>query len=392
MTSCAIAITFSFSSGTGSRTGTAGASSVPDAREVPVHGVRDMTQTFSRKIAGLAAGALLTAVCLPQAAAQSPDDTNLLPPQPWPAEMKPRAAEDLALGVTWTGERYVVVGDRGHVLLSNDGKDWVQVPAPVRAALAAVTFPTPQQGWAVGHDAAILHSDDGGQTWTLQHFDAGLETPFHDVYFVDERRGIAIGGYGLAMITEDGGQTWQELDAPAIREDEFHLAKVTRLDDGRFFVAGEFGLLAVADDLQGPWQRLMPPYDSSFFGALPMNGGGVLIYGLRGNVFVADDLAAVPPLPEDLDMAVTRGDELTGEGWRTIDTRSVNSMFGGVRLDDGSFLLVGLNGELLQLDERGELVGAQRTDARLPLAGAHPGPNGSLLLVGEDGIEYFKRR
>lgn len=352
-----------------------------------------MTQANKKWMAGVIAGACLGGVALGGSALaqQGPEDTDLLPVQPYPAQIMPLAAQTLALDITWTGMRYVAVGDWGHILLSNDGRDWLQVQAPHRAALTAVHFPTPDKGWAVGHDAVILHTGDGGRSWDMQHFEPEREEPFHDVYFANDRRGVAVGAYGLAMITEDGGETWDELYVPELSDDGFHINNIVQLADGRYFVVGEFGLLAVGDDLDGPWRRLKPPYDSSLFGALPLDDGGVLIYGLRGNVFIAEDLTAVPDLPDDIDMELMMGDELTGEGWRRVDTQSVNSMFGGVRLDDGNFLLVGLNGQLLQLGPNGQLIGAEQTRSRMPLAAVQPGPNGALLLVGEAGVERFQR-
>ncbi|MCK5768786.1 WD40/YVTN/BNR-like repeat-containing protein [Algiphilus sp.] len=316
-------------------------------------------------------------------------DFDALPQQPYPAEMMERADKDLALDVTWTGEHYIVTGDRGHVLVSRDGRDWAQVPVPVRAALTAVHFVDADHGWAVGHDAAILHTTDGGRTWETQNFEPELEEPFHDVLFFDLERGVAIGAYGLAYVTSDGGQSWGELEAPELRGDEFHLNDIIRLDDGRLFVAGEYGLLAVADAPEGPWRRLQPPYGSSLFGALPLDNGGVLVYGLRGNAFVARDLTAVPDLDPDFDPVLGSDDGLDGEGWETVSTGTTNSMFGGVRMPNGNFALVGLNGQIVRLTPEAEPDNAWRTASESPLASAQLGPDHDLILVGESGIEHF---
>ena len=44
----------------------------------------------------------------------------------------------------------------------------------------------------MGHDAAILHTTDGGKTWTLQNFQPELEKPFLDVLFLDNQHGFAM--------------------------------------------------------------------------------------------------------------------------------------------------------------------------------------------------------
>lgn len=320
-------------------------------------------------------------------------DFDALPLQPFPAELRQRADKDLALDVIWTGERYVVAGDRGHILVSNTGEDWVQVEVPVRAALTALHFIDAEQGWAVGHDATILKTTDGGRSWTLQNFEPAREEPFHDVMFFDAQHGIAIGAYGLAYETSDGGESWGELDAPAIRDDEFHLNSIVRLADGRLLIVGEYGLLGMADDLDSDWRRLQPPYSSSLFGALPLTDGGALIYGLRGNAFISRDPSIVPDIDPDFDPVLgTGGIELTGEGWEAIATGTTNTFFGGVALEKGGFALVGLNGQVVRIDDDGTLRDALRTESESPLAGAQLGPGEDLILVGEGGIEHLDLR
>ena len=39
---------------------------------------------------------------------------------------------------------------------------------PVSADLTALHFANAQQGWAVGHEGVVLHTPDGGASWTLQ--------------------------------------------------------------------------------------------------------------------------------------------------------------------------------------------------------------------------------
>src|SRR5262245_47851611 len=66
------------------------------------------------------------------------------------------------------GQRMVVAGQRGHILHSDDGKTWVQAGVPLSSDLTALSFPTATQGWAVGHEGSVLHSGDGGLTWSKQ--------------------------------------------------------------------------------------------------------------------------------------------------------------------------------------------------------------------------------
>lgn len=332
--------------------------------------------TPSERVLGILSAAAFTAAAVFSAAAQDEGaaeaepvveaaEAPAAPVKPRPAERMPLTPKSLLLDVTHNGERYVAVGDRGGIILSADGANWEQVPVPVRAALTAVTFADAQNGWAVGHDAAIVATRDGGKTWELQHFDPAAEKPFLDVLFLDAQRGFAVGAYALFLKTEDGGKTWAEVDAPSIREEEVHFNSLVRLGNGGLFIAGESGMLAVSGDEGRSWKRLTSPYDSSFFGALPVGDKGALIFGLRGNVYLAQDVAS--------------------NQWTKLDTKSVASMFGGTTLPSGEFAMVGLNGVILVANASGA-VRALQTPTGTPLASAIA-VNGGLLAVGESGVQ-----
>ena len=287
-----------------------------------------------------------------------------------PAEIMPLTAKGLLLDVVHTGEQYVAVGDRGGIIVSADGKDWTQKPVPVRAALTAVTFADAKHGWAVGHDAAIVGTADGGHTWTLQNFKPELEKPLLDVLFLDAQHGFAVGAYGLFLKTEDAGSTWGEVDAPAVRADEVHLNSITRLGDGSLFIAGESGMLAVSPDQGKTWSKVNTPYESSLFGALPVGDKGAIMYGLRGNIFVTQDVRS-------------------GK-WTKVETGNVSSMFGGTRLPDGRLVMVGLNGVIWTTDANGGGVRRVPTTVGTTQSAVVAFKSG-LLMVGESGVQVVSK-
>src|SRR5210317_1904685 len=85
------------------------------------------------------------------------------------APIMPLASQSLLLDITHAGERIVTVGERGHILYSDDrGNSWRQAQVPTSQMLTAVHFYNSQRGWAVGHDGLILVSDDGGKQWRIQ--------------------------------------------------------------------------------------------------------------------------------------------------------------------------------------------------------------------------------
>lgn len=324
--------------------------------------------TRQKKILGLFGAAAFAAAAVLSAHAQDEGggEAPAAAVKPRPAERMTLTQKGLLLDVVHTGERFVAVGDRGAVILSPDGQAWEQVDVPVRSALTAVTFADKNHGWAVGHDAAIIGTVDGGKTWSLQNFQPQLEKPLLDVLFLDVRRGFAVGAYGLMLQTADGGATWTEADAPSVRADEVHFNSLTRLGNGSMFIAGESGMLAVSADGRS-WSRLKSPYDSSYFGALPVGANGALVYGLRGNVYLTTDVR--------------------GGRWTKVQTNSVASMFGGTVLPGGELAMVGLNGVIFIVDASGKVRSLQ-TPTGTPLASAIP-HNGGLLAVGESGVQQL---
>tara|TARA_R110000850_G_scaffold120624_7_gene238169 strand:- start:38287 stop:39276 length:990 start_codon:yes stop_codon:yes gene_type:complete len=296
-------------------------------------------------------------------------DEGAAPIRPRPAEIQPLAPQSLLLDVINTGRRLVAVGDRGHILVSADGNLWAQVEAPVRSALTAVQFAKGgEAGWAVGHDAVILRTVDGGATWSLQNFEPELQRPFLDLLVLDADSAIVVGSYGMMRRTDDGGATWTQVDAPEVLEDEFHLNSITRLDDGSLFVAGEMGLLAISPDKGKTWIRLESPYESSFFGAVGTGGPGVMIHGLRGTLYTNRD-----PLNQ-------RG----ADAWQPIENDNVATMFGSARLDDGRTVMVGLNGVVTLVE--GRQIQHFRSARGTPLS-AVIGFGDGLLAVGESGVQ-----
>jgi photosystem II stability/assembly factor-like uncharacterized protein len=61
-------------------------------------------------------------------------------------------------------------------------------------------------GWAVGDGGTILHTSDGGTTWTAQT--SGTTNLLSLVEFTDANTGWAVGVGGTILHTSNGGTTW----------------------------------------------------------------------------------------------------------------------------------------------------------------------------------------
>lgn len=309
--------------------------------------------------------------------------------QPRPSILAPLAERTTLLSLAEAGQRLVAVGQRGHILLSDDqGKQWRQVTAPHNAMLNRVRFRDANHGWAVGYDATILATTDGGESWQLQHFDPEAR-PLFDVLFLDEQRGIAVGGYGTYLTTADGGSSW-EVGEPAIADVGAHFNTLRQLPNGALVLVGERGMMARSADEGRNWEMLDSPYVGSLFGLLPYGDRGIMAFGMRGNVYVADDIRAcktIDPMDFDPFMAETveDADKLSAMGWRHIRTPTTEGLFGG-RIHDGNAVLVGVNGEAVRVRPKNGAVERLDSGADESLNDAIL-VNGRWLAVGRRGIQ-----
>lgn len=311
-----------------------------------------------------------------------------------PALVTPKALGAAMLAVTRAGQRLVAVGERGTVLLSDDGgKTWRQASVPVRASLTAVRFNGASQGWAVGHLGVILATADGGETWTLRldgvraaeavaqalrasgderaqrmaqpWQEEGPDKPFFDIDIDAQGRGFAVGAYNLAFATRDGGQTW----APALdrlpNPRSLHLYGIRQVGEA-VFIVGEQGLLLRSTDGGASFQAVASPYKGSLFGLLATRSGVLLAHGLRGK-------------------AVRSGDG--GATWEAIDTAYPASLQAAAESAGGKLVLLGQTGDLLVSADGGRTFERHApAGGPAPTAGLVQTDQGQWVLAGLRGL------
>jgi photosystem II stability/assembly factor-like uncharacterized protein len=335
------------------------------------------------------------------AGAAGPSAAAFTDPLDAPARMTPRAlrAPVFALAAV-DAEHVVAVGPRGHILRSADrGKTWEQRPAPVSTDLLAVQFPSPTQGWAVGHDGVVLHSTDGGLSWRrvldgrslgtmmVSYYDKkgaaadpalararddakrmaedGPTRPFLAVHFRDEREGWVVGQFNLILHTADGGATWEPWLDRTENPDGYSLHAIRQAGD-QVVIVGELGLVMRLDAAAGRFVRIQTPYPGTWFG-MAASKDAIVALGLRGTAWRSTD---------------------AGANWKPMATGTHTAINGGVLLPDGRLVLATQAGELL--------VGAALGDNFVPVA-PMPGLGAAfdvvsmeadwLLVAGPSGVQ-----
>ncbi|HVU32836.1 MAG TPA: YCF48-related protein [Opitutaceae bacterium] len=279
------------------------------------------------------------------------------------------AANCLLLGAAVTDAGVVAVGERGTVLRSSDaGVTWRNVTAPTGATLTAVSFGDSRHGWAVGHDAIVLATTDGGRSWSKQWQGENLSDSFLDVLALDARHVIAVGGYGLYLSTADGGMTWSRRK---IRPDDYHFNRITRGPTGTLYLAGEHGTLLRSTDRGESWTQIPAPYDGSFYGILPLGPRVVLAYGLRGRVYrSADD----------------------GASWTSVVTSENELIAAGVLLPPGVVILGGQVRALLVSTNDGATFARAEAGPSSGIAEIVALPDHTLITLGEAGATRITAR
>lgn len=304
-------------------------------------------------------------------------------------QIQPLASSSLVLDIAHAGKHLVAVGERGHVLVLND--KWQQVPTPTSVQLTKVFFLNEKLGWAVGHDATILHTQDGGQTWSLQMQSTEIEKPFLDVLFLNEQEGMAIGAYGLFYRTRDGGANWtEEFHEELLAEEDVsylaelknsdqaaylterasllpHFNRMIALKDGRLLLVGELGLVAMSADKGQNFTRTGFDYDGSMFNAIQLQDA-VYVMGLRGHVFKAD---------------------LSLAQWDEIDMPVKSSINGVMATSETSLYLVGNAGIVIQLnqDDSSSIVTRRQGENLVSIAKDN---QGNVWLSGSQGLLTLK--
>ena len=323
----------------------------------------------ARRVALLATAlSLFGAVALPTAV-QAASDT---PAAAVFAIESPKAAKGLMIDVVHAGKRLVAVGDRGHILYSDDqGATWAQAKVPTRQLLTAVYFVDDKQGWAVGHDAQILATADGGATWTQQFQDLKREAPLLDVWFNDANHGLAVGAYGALIETTDGGKTWNDVSERLDNEDQFHLNAIAHIKDAGLFIVGEQGSMFRSSDDGQTWEKLQGPYEGSLFGVIgTVQPQTLLAFGLRGNLYRSTDFGSTW---EQVELNAARGALEFG-------------LSGATLLDDGAIVVVGNGGSVVVSHDDGLTFSVFNRPDRISLSSVTAAGNGNLILAGQGGV------
>lgn len=287
------------------------------------------------------------------------------------ARTRALATRSACLDIARAGDRLVAVGERGHVLLSDDqGRQWRQARSvPTRATLTAVQALGERQLWAVGHGGVILGSKDGGESWQPVFGQADGKDVLLSIHVGADGRGLAVGGFGLALATADGGASWQRRELIAGEEGERHLNRIFTLGASTWLIAAEGGHVLRSDDRGEHWQAVKTPYAGSLWHGAALPGGALLACGMRGNIVRSSD---------------------DGRSWTHQAIAGAGSLTAIAQGGAATLALVGVDGTLVTSRDGGATLALRQLADRATLTGAVFLPSGALAVASAAGVRIVR--
>jgi photosystem II stability/assembly factor-like uncharacterized protein len=202
-------------------------------------------------------------------------------------------SKDQLLGVQALDSTSVhVVGAFGTVLSTSDGgRSWtrhelkwdqligkiINDSGYVEPNLNAVYFSSPTKGWIVGEFGLVLHTEDGGSTWTAQR--SGSDLPqLYAVKFVDDQRGWVMGQAGSLIHTTDGGKRWAPVEINSQR-DLYSMS----VDGQRSFIVGD-GIALGSDDGGSIWKEIRLNSEDRWLSGVLVKDRSTLAVGSGGTI------------------------------------------------------------------------------------------------------------
>lgn len=343
---------------------------------------------------------LLRTLCAGVALALSMTALAYKTPVEMPATPSRLAAVAPLIGVAKAGKRIVAVGLRGHIVYSDDeGKSWVQAQVPVSSDLVAVSFVDERNGWATGHYGVVLHTADGGATWskqldgkaaaeiTLKYYaaktgadltpdveraarqakalvdEANTQTML-DIRFENDREGYVVGTFNRIFRTEDGGKTWTPLMDRTDNPKELHFYAI-HSDGKATYLTGEQGMVWRLDKAKNHFDAMQTPYNGTLFGLI-VDDSTLLVYGMRGSL-------------------LRSGDE--GKTWERVQLEGNRAgITGGDVLPDGQIAIANQAGAVLLSSDHGKTFLPAKVTKPMSYNGIKPIADRKVALVGSEGV------
>jgi photosystem II stability/assembly factor-like uncharacterized protein len=179
------------------------------------------------------------------------------------------------------------VGAEGSIVHTDDGGEtWTRQKSPVGFHHMRVFFANPHKGWIASEQTHILTTDDGGRNWRVQFQDEDFI--LKSISFTDALHGWTVGEFGCIYQTTDGGAHWEKQGGHyEINEDQElvgdpSLFDVEALDALRAWAVGIGGTVTRTSDGGKTWERVDAGFPNVQLYCIDSDRAGTLVIGGRG--------------------------------------------------------------------------------------------------------------
>ena len=277
-----------------------------------------------------------------------------------------------------------------------------------RGAQAVIANPqsVPSQlGWAVGTNATVLHTEDGGTTWKEQSHGTGS---FYSVIFPRRESGWAVGQGGTIWHTEDGGTKWTSQTSGT----KVDLSVITFATPLSGWVAGAEGTILHTEDAGNTWKQQIVDTKESINAVTFVTRRSGWAVGTDGTILHTEDggvtwKAQKSGTSEHLDFVAfatpqsgwATGSDGTilhtedGATWELQNSKTIGDLIGLALVSPSSAWVVGEKGTILHTEDGGKTWRPQKSGVRediyeisfvTPQSGWAAG-HGGIILHTEDG-------
>lgn len=302
----------------------------------------------------------------------------ILLPAPAHAEQKWVAHDDLFSASFPTEQDGWACGRFGTILHTSDGgATWSPQKSGTTLTLSGICFPDSKNGWAVGNKGTILHTSDGGETWTKQ------ESPVNyfnmDVFFLNPEKGFITSERTHILATTDGGKTWEV----GFEDEDYILKSISFCDERNGWAVGEFGHTYHTSDGGETWEKEAGYYEMDWETGF-----------IRGDNFLFDVVAVSPQ--EAWAVGILGTVKRTTDGgktWEKVDTGIPKVQLYTITADRKGELVICGRGVSWASTDGGKTWGPAAFEPTIEYGWIYDvesiGP-GRFVACGDEGVVYRK--
>jgi photosystem II stability/assembly factor-like uncharacterized protein len=302
----------------------------------------------------------------------------LLAPMAVHAEKGGKAHDDLVSVSFPTETDGWACGRYGTILHTSDGgTTWSPQSSGTTFTLSAICFVDTKNGWAAGNKGTIVHTSDGGETWEKQ------ESPvdyFHmDVAFVSPQKGFIASERTHILATTDGGKTWEV----RFEDEDYILKSISFCDEQHGWTAGEFGHTYHTGDGGESWEKQAGHYEMDWDTGF-----------ITGDDFLFDVVAVDPQEAWAVGILGTvRRTTDGGATWEKVDTGAPKVQLYTIASNGQGFLVIGGKGVCWSSEDGGRTWGDARFEPTVEYGWIYDIEflkDGQAMACGEEGVLYRK--